>query len=98
MSGFGGNGVSYPVPMKDNPVYAQLTEQMRTGSDEELLADLSRFIGSFGDHDDECPAYGAVGRDAELAACACGFARRYDLVDELRSRLARPPSAPAEPR
>src|SRR4029078_13730851 len=26
-----------------------------------------------------------------LAACTCGFARRYDLIDELRSRLARPP-------
>jgi hypothetical protein len=80
--------------MQDNPVYAQLTEQMRTGSDEELLADLTRFIGSFGDHDDECPGYGAVGRDEELAACACGFARRYDLLDELRRRLARPPAAP----
>ena len=84
--------------MKDNPVYAQLTEQMRTGSDEELLADLSRFIGSFGDHDEECPGFDAAGRNAELAACTCGFARRYDLVDELQSRLARRPSATVEPR
>ena len=83
--------------MKDNPVYAQLTEQMRTGDDEQLLADLTRFIDSFGDHDDECPGSSAVGRDAELAVCACGFARRYDLLDELRSRLARRPAAPAEP-
>jgi len=90
--------VSYPVAVKDNPVYAQLTEQMRVGSDEELLGDLTRFIGSFGDHDDECPGFGAVGSDAELAACTCGFARRYDLIDELRSRLARPPSASEEPR
>jgi hypothetical protein len=84
--------------MKDNPVYAQLTEQMRTGSDEDLLADLTRFIGSFGDHDEECPGFDAAGRAAELAACACGFARRHDLLDELRRRLARPPSPRAEVR
>jgi len=83
--------VSYPDGMKDNPVYAQLTELMRTGSDEELLADLTRFIDSFGDHDEECPGYGALGREAELAACACGFARRHDLLAEVRRRLTANP-------
>jgi hypothetical protein len=73
--------------MKDDPLYAQLTEQMRTGTDEQLVADLTRFVDSFADHDDDCPGYGAVGREAELAACACGFARRYDLRAELRRRL-----------
>ena len=79
--------------MKDSPQYAQLVEQMRTGSDEELLADLTRFVDSFADHDEECPGYSAAGHDAELAACTCGFARRYDLLDELRSRPARATSA-----
>jgi hypothetical protein len=74
--------------VKDNPVYTQLLEQMRTGTDAELLADLTRFVDSFADHDDDCPGYGAVGRDAELASCTCGFARRYDLLDEVRLRLA----------
>jgi hypothetical protein len=74
--------------VKDNPVYAQLLEQMRTGTDAELLADLRRFVDSFADHDEDCPGYGAVGREAELAACSCGFARRYDLLDEVRLRLA----------
>jgi hypothetical protein len=73
--------------MQDDPLYAQLTEQMRTGTDEQLVADLTRFVDSFADHDDDCPGYGAVGREAELAACACGFARRYDLLDEVRRRL-----------
>ena len=75
--------------MKDNPAYAQLLEQMRTGTDEEVLADLARFVDSFGDHDHDCPGYDAVGREAELSACTCGFARRLDLLDEIRRRLAR---------
>jgi hypothetical protein len=75
--------------MKDSALYAQLLEQMRSGTDDELVADLTRFIGSFADHDDDCPGYGAVGREAELAACSCGFARRHDLIDEVRRRLAR---------
>ena len=74
--------------MKDSPLYAELLARTQTATDDELLADLARFVDSFGDHDDECPGYGAVGRHAELAACRCGFARRYDLLDELRRRLA----------
>ena len=74
--------------VKDNPAYAQLVQQMRTGTDEDLLADLTRFVDSFGDHDDDCPGYDAVGREAELSVCTCGFARRLDLLDEVRRRLA----------
>jgi hypothetical protein len=73
--------------VKDNPVYTQLLEQMRAGTDTQLLADLTRFVDSFADHDDDCPGYAVVGREAELAACTCGFARRYDLLDEVRLRL-----------
>jgi len=75
--------------VKDNPVYAQLLQQMRTGTDAELLADLTRFVDSFADHDEDCPGYGAIGRDTELASCTCGFARRYDLIEELRLRLVK---------
>ena len=74
--------------MKDSPLYAELLQQMRAGTDEELLADLKRFLESFGDHDDACPGYNAVGRDAELATCICGYARRHDLLDEVLLRLA----------
>lgn len=77
------------VGMKDNPAYAELIERMRSGTDEALIADLTRFIGSFADHDDECPGYSVTGREAELAACTCGFARRHDLLDEVQRRLAR---------
>jgi len=75
--------------VKDNPEYARLTHQMKTGTDVELVADLTRFIESFGDHDDECPGYNVHGREAELATCTCGFARRHDLLDEVRLRLQR---------
>jgi hypothetical protein len=73
--------------MKDSPQYAELLQTMKMATDEELLADLTRFIGSFADHDDDCPGYNVYGRDEELAACTCGFARRHDLLDELRIRL-----------
>ena len=76
-------------PMKDTREYAALLRAMRTGTDGDFLADLTRFIGSFADHDDDCPGYSAVGRDAELSACTCGFARRHDLLDEVRLRLGR---------
>jgi len=75
--------------MKDSPLYAELLAQRRDASDEELMADLRRFIDSFADHDDDCPGYGVYERGAELAACSCGFARRHDLLDEVRTRLAR---------
>jgi hypothetical protein len=73
--------------MKDSRQYAELLRTMKTATDEEFLADLTRFVDSFADHDDDCPGYSVVGRDAELAACTCGFARRYDLLDEARIRL-----------
>jgi hypothetical protein len=75
--------------VKDNPEYARLTQQMRTGTDEEFVADLTRFVDSFADHDDDCPGYNVYARDAELAACRCGFARRHDLLAEVRLRLGR---------
>jgi hypothetical protein len=73
--------------MKDSRQYSELLRTMKTATDEEFLADLTRFVDSFADHDDDCPGYSVVGRDAELAACTCGFARRHDLLDEVRRRL-----------
>ena len=75
--------------MRDSPLYAELLQQMQTSSDDDLIADLERFLGSFADHDDDCPGYSVFGRDAELAACACGFARRHDFIDQVRLRLER---------
>jgi hypothetical protein len=74
--------------MKDSEKYAELLRTMKTATDEEFLADLTRFVDSFADHDDDCPAYNVYGREAELEACTCGFARRHDLLDEVRLRLA----------
>ena len=73
--------------MRGSPQYAELFQQMQTSSDDDLIADLERFLGSFADHDDDCPGYNVFGRDAELAACNCGFARRHDFIDQLRLRL-----------
>ena len=75
--------------MKDSPQYRELLQAMKSGTDEALIEDLRRFIESFGDHDPDCPGFDVDGRDAELAACTCGYARRHDLLDEVRSRLAR---------
>lgn len=75
--------------MKESPLYAELNRQMKTATDDEFLADLTRFVDSFADHDDDCPAYTVYEPAAELAACSCGFARRHDLLDEVRLRLGR---------
>ncbi len=79
----------YAERVKNNPQYAELLLHMQTASDDDLLADLERFLGSFADHDDDCPAYNIFGRQDELGACTCGFARRHDFMDQLRSRLGR---------
>jgi hypothetical protein len=60
---------------------------MQTATDDELLADLARFLDSFADHDPDCPGFDAAGRDDELATCTCGFARRYDFLDQLKRRF-----------
>ena len=73
--------------MKDSPLYAHLVQQMKSATDSEFLADLTRFVDSFADHDDDCPGYSVYERGQELAACTCGFARRHDFLDELRRRL-----------
>lgn len=75
--------------MKGSPLYAELLRQMRVATDEEFVADLTRFVDSFADHDDDCPGYSVRGREEELAVCSCGFARRHDLLDEVRLRLSR---------
>ncbi len=79
--------------MKDSAHYAELLRQMKADTDEQLVADLRRFVESFADHDDSCPGYAVYAPDAELTACQCGFARRHDLFDELRIRLARAPGS-----
>ena len=80
-----------PQPMRDSLQYAQLRQRMTTGTDHGLLADLARFVESFGDHDPDCPSFAIHGRDAEFATCTCGYARRYDFFDELSRRLERRP-------
>jgi hypothetical protein len=63
---------------------------MSSASDEELLRDLVRFVSSFAEHDPDCPAITASGREAEFVVCRCGFARWYDFLDELERRWSLP--------
>jgi hypothetical protein len=72
--------------MRDNPLYHRLRQQMRAGTNEDLVADLKRFVESFGDHDPDCPVSDNL-RD-ELDTCTCGYARRFDFYDELLRRLS----------
>lgn len=74
--------------MRDNPLYHELRSQMAAATPLELVADLARFIDSFGDHDPDCPGFDARGREAELEHCVCGFVRRWDFIDQLERRLA----------
>jgi hypothetical protein len=71
--------------VRDSPLYHDLLRQMRAASSDGLLADLERFVDSFGDHDPDCPVTD-TGRD-EVNSCTCGFARRFDFYEELRRRL-----------
>lgn len=78
------------VPLRQSPLYAELLANMRTASPEAFVDDLKRFVDTFGDHDSDCPVADTLlnGRE-EVDACVCGFARRFDLYDEVLIRLGR---------
>ena len=54
-----------------------------------LISDLRRFVLSYGEHDQACPARDATGPAAiDPAACACGFTPRLEqLLRALEDRL-----------
>jgi hypothetical protein len=56
-----------------------------------LIADLRRFILSFGEHDPECPGYEATGPMAvDARSCTCGFIPRMnDLLAETAARITK---------
>ena len=61
------------------------------GQEDPLIADLRRFILSFGEHDPECPGFEAQGPMAvEGRSCACGFIPRMnDLLADTAARIAK---------
>lgn len=76
------------VPLRQSRLYAELVGRMRIATPEALVEDLRRFVDTFGDHDSDCPAADTlVYGPKELDTCLCGYARRFDLFDEILRRL-----------
>ncbi len=61
---------------------------MLTDMADELVADLRRFILSYGEHDSACAGYEATGDAAvDPRLCSCGFITRMDeLLAAVRQR------------
>lgn len=55
-----------------------------------LVAELRTFLGSYAEHDPDCPAVDAVGPAVlDPANCICGLTlRQEELIAELKVRLA----------
>ena len=85
------------VLIRDHPVYQAEVAKLRGYSDADLLGRLEKFLGSYSDHDDDCPGLAgrAYGREDELAICECGHVFQWELMAELRTRLER--SGPPNP-
>ena len=55
----------------------------------ELVAEIRRFILSFGEHDPGCPGIDATTWTQQREVCICGFAGRLDeLMQRLEEALA----------
>ena len=54
-----------------------------------LIVELRRFLGSYAEHDPDCPAFDAVGPAvSEPANCVCGLTQReQELVAKIKLRL-----------
>ena len=56
--------------------------------DSELVAEIRRFILSFGEHDPDCPGIDATTWTQQCAVCICGFSSRLDeLMQKLEEAL-----------
>jgi hypothetical protein len=57
-----------------------------------LIVELRTFLGSYAEHDPECPAFDAVGPAVlDPANCTCGLAQReQELVAKIKIRLGLP--------
>jgi hypothetical protein len=62
-------------------------------SEHEIVAELRRFILSFGEHDPDCLGVDATVWEQQLQVCQCGFAPRLDqLLAQLATVLAGRPN------
>ena len=61
---------------------------MNTNEDP-LIGELRAFLGSYAEHDPDCPAFDAVGPAVrDPANCVCGLTlREQDLLSKLQKRL-----------
>lgn len=55
-----------------------------------LVVELRTFLGSYAEHDPDCPAFDAVGPAVlDPANCICGLTQRQEeLITKIKSRLA----------
>lgn len=61
---------------------------MNTNEDP-LISELRTFLGSYTEHDPDCPAFDAVGPAVrDPANCSCGLTlREQELISKLQQRL-----------
>lgn len=57
--------------------------------DDPLIQELRTFLGSYAEHDPDCPAFTATGPAVlEPANCVCGLTlRQEEMIAKLRQRL-----------
>ena len=55
-----------------------------------LVLEIRRFLGSYAEHDPDCPAFEAVGPAVmDPANCTCGLtSRENELIAKLQQRLS----------
>ena len=58
-------------------------------NEDPLINDFRTFIGSYAEHDPDCPAFETVGPAvSDPANCVCGLTfRQRELISKLRRRL-----------
>jgi hypothetical protein len=64
--------------------------------EDSLIVELRTFLGSYAEHDLDCPAFDAVGPAVlDPANCICGLsAREEELVAKIKMRLGQSSVAP----
>lgn len=58
-------------------------------NEDPLVAEIRTFLGSYAEHDPDCPAFDAAGPAvSDPANCICGLTlREHELLSELQRRL-----------
>ncbi len=76
----------------DKPFTTRLLSPTMSKQEDPLIAELRTFLGSYAEHDLDCPAFDAVGPAVlDPANCTCGLTEReQELVAKIQLRLGLP--------